>query len=159
MPKAKRTKKVASNTARSDRRWRLTLGSGDASATAVRLARRRRVLDELDPDVVRVEDERDAGRPAREAVGLLRHTDVLRSQFHQEPVEVVHLEREVVQLLPGLELVLSVPVRELDPSPRSGVVDESDLGVEREALVHVTNGDGRVEELHDTAHPGSDSRY
>src|SRR5208282_6690400 len=110
-----RTKKVAPKTASKERRWRSPLGSELASATAARLLGRRRVFDELDPDVVRVEDEGDPGRPAREPVGLLRDPHVLRPKLHQQAVEVVDLEGKVVELLARIELVLSVPMGELDP--------------------------------------------
>ncbi len=142
------------------------LGSANASATVVKLGGGRGGLDQLDPHVVRVEDERDARRTAGEAVRFLGDPHVLAPHLHQETVEVGDLEREVVELLAGLELVLPVPVGQFDPCSGGGVLDERDLRVvlrdrsaalelepedfrvELEALVHVPNGDRGVQESH-----------
>src|SRR5580658_1468621 len=164
MPNANRTKNVAPNTARSARRWRSAAGSTGGSAAVVGLPRRR--LDELDPDVVRIEDEGDAPGAAGKSVRFLLHADVLLAHPHQRAVEVRHLEGEVVELLAGLEGILPFPVRELDPRARDRVLHErdlgvilgdraptleleaEDLGVEPEALLHVSDRDRGVQETH-----------
>src|SRR5580693_8282473 len=99
-PNPNRTRAVAPST---DRIQRVGAGStgvgGGWREDGTELRGPGRVLDELDPDLVRVQDEGDPVGSSGQGVRLLRHPDPPAPGPLEEGVEVRHLEGEMIQLL------------------------------------------------------------